>query len=255
MEIPMTSSAWHIDRGSAQLQHAHLAATIDLARPARGLVGLRVGNDCLEGAGLLGIELPSSVVSGAGMLGACHGCGSRVTAACGESKDWPVRVEATWRALGPSGPNAPLATLELVVSVETQVPDTRPELAVGSVLPTTSASRLVDAPTPRFETIGELPCAIEPDAGPGCLLFRFPGSEVSYAEMVHPLDFLQDRLECVTESPRGVRLRHRLFGGRLEKGVILRARVCGVFLRREGDARIAAQSYTSFVAAEPPLGT
>jgi len=39
----------------------------------------------------------------------------------------------------------------------------------------------------------------------------------------------------------------------LEKGVLLRTRVRGAFLRREGDARLAAALYAAFAAADPPL--
>jgi hypothetical protein len=258
----MTSSAWQIDRQRARLQLAQLAATIDLSQPAQGLVALRVGSDCLEPAGLLGIELPSLAASGARLLTECRVRGLCLAAAYKHSEDWPVRVEAAWRAEGASTSadgastaNAPLATIEVVVSVETQRLDSRPELAVASVLPTADVSRLVDARTFRFETVaGELPCAIERDGRPGCLLFRLPGSDISYAEMVHPLDFLGDRLEASAESVPTVRLRHRLFGGRLEKGVILRARVRGVFLPRQRDTRIAAELYSSFAAAELLLG-
>jgi len=251
----MTSSPWKIDRQRARLQLAHLAATIDLAEPARGLVGLRVGSDRLEDAALLGMEVPSSAAGDGKSLSECRVRGSLLTAAYQGSEDWPVSVEATWRAEGPSASNAPLATLALVVSVETQVLDVRPELAVGSDLPTTNVSRLVDPQALRFESVvGEFPRVIEPGGGPGCLLFRFPESDLSYAEMVHPLDFLEGRLQGSTAPRPTVRLRHRLFGGPLEKGVILRARVCGVFLQRDGDARIAAECYASFAAAEPPLG-
>jgi len=247
-------TAWKIDRQGARLQVARLAATIDLAAPAGGLVGLRAGNDRLENAALLGVEAPSSAAGDGKSLRERRVRGSLLTAAYRGSEDWPIGVEATWRAESPSASNAPLLTLTLVVSVETQVLEARPELAVASVLPTTNVSRLVDAPSPRFESVGgEFPWVIEPSGGPGCLLFRLSQSDLSYAEMVHPLDFLESRLQGGTGPRPAVRLRHRLFGGSLEKGVILRARVCGVLLPRDGDARIAAECYARFAAAEPPL--
>jgi hypothetical protein len=50
-----------------------------------------------------------------------------------------------------------------------------------------------------------------------------------------------------------LRLRHRLLWQPLEKGVILRARVRGIFLPRQDDMRIAAACYRQFVVADPPL--
>ena len=52
-----------------------------------------------------------------------------------------------------------------------------------------------------------------------------------------------------------LRVSHQLFSERLEKGVILRARLRGVFLPRQRDTRVAAACYTAFAAAEPPLAT
>jgi hypothetical protein len=99
------------------------------------------------------------------------------------------------------------------------------------------------------------PTAIDADSGTGCLLFRLPGGELSYAEMVHAADFQHDELSW-EDRPHGVlRIAHRLFRTSLEKGVILRARVRGVFLPRQNDAAIAAECYAAFVAADPPLGT
>jgi len=248
-------TAWKIDRRRARLQLDHLVAVIDLAEPARGLVGLRVGNASFDKAALLGVEAAPSAAGQGESICKCRARGASLTAAYRGSEDWPIEVEATWRAEGPSASHAPLATLALVVSVETEVLDARPELTVASVLPTTDVLRLVDVRAARFESVGgEAPWVIEPSGGPGCLLFRFPQSEVSYAEMVHPSDFFDSQVHGGTGPGPTLCLRHRLFGGALEKGVILRARVCGFFLPRDGDAGMAGECYARFAAAEPPLG-
>jgi hypothetical protein len=56
-------------------------------------------------------------------------------------------------------------------------------------------------------------------------------------------------------AEQGGRLRHRLFVSRLEKGVILRARVRGVLVIREDDCSLAAAAYHRFVKSPPPLTT
>jgi hypothetical protein len=73
--------------------------------------------------------------------------------------------------------------------------------------------------------------------------------------MVHPADFQRDELEWDGRYGGVWRVAHRLFCTNLEKGVILRARVRGVFFARQGDVAAAAECYAAFAAADPPLGT
>ncbi|MFH1923571.1 MAG: hypothetical protein ABIP48_27240 [Planctomycetota bacterium] len=253
----MNSCLWQLDRHNAQLRVAQLTAAIDLSNPAVGLSGLCLSGNSLGDARVLGIEMPSFPVGRADALAESLVRGADLVADYEESENWPVRVEAVWRAGDRSTSSGALAIIELVISVRTHRLESRPELVVQSALPTTDVLRLADQDTAQFDSIGrEGPCVIKPAGGPGCLLFRFPASESSpsYAEMVHPADFVEDRLRVVGESAPSVELRHRLFPGPLEKGVILRARVCAVFCRRDDDAQTAAQCYAAFSAAEPPLG-
>jgi hypothetical protein len=91
-------------------------------------------------------------------------------------------------------------------------------------------------------------------AAPGeiaCFIFRLAGSQSSYVEMVHPADFNESMLR---RSPSGeTELSHRLFAGRLEKGVILRSRIRAIFVPRDSDAALARACYADFAAAEPVL--
>jgi hypothetical protein len=73
--------------------------------------------------------------------------------------------------------------------------------------------------------------------------------------MVHPADFQHDELLRNSVQQQAAYLRHRLFPEPLEKGVILRARVRGVFVPRDGDTQIAAECFDAFAATEPPLST
>ena len=50
-------------------------------------------------------------------------------------------------------------------------------------------------------------------------------------------------------------LSHRLFAERLEKGVILRSRIRGLFVPRDHDTELAQSEYRRFAASEPPLTT
>jgi hypothetical protein len=175
-----------------------------------------------------------------------------------ESSRSPVRVDAVWRAVAPAAAANSLAAVDLIVSVRTHLLDTHPNLAVESVVPASDVFRLSASQSAVCEPLGladKGPIAIDPDRGAGCLLFRLPGDLVSYAEMVHPADFQHDELSRGVSGDRTLHIAHRLFRTSLEKGVILRARVRGIFVDRRDDARAAAACYAAFAAADPPLGT
>jgi hypothetical protein len=250
------SPVWQLVKQRAGLRLAELRAAIDVSRPADGLADLRLGGDSLRGARVLGIEFPSVREGETAGLAECYVRGADLAAVYRESESWPVRVDAVWRADVPSASDGPVATLKLLVSVRAHVLDSRPELWVESVVPASEVLRLADAEPARFETVRDTsPLNIDRGEGAGCLVFRLPESDVSYAEMVHPADFLESRLEREGTLDRAVRVRHRLFSCPLEKGIVLRARVCGVLLARGQDTQLAAEFHAAFAAEEPPLGT
>ncbi len=83
---------------------------------------------------------------------------------------------------------------------------------------------------------------------PGVFLFRPPAAEFTYAEIIFPTDF------CGATASGGV-LRYQLFPDSLEKGVIRRARLQGVWLPREDDEALAMACHERLLAAAPPLTT
>ncbi|NUQ61401.1 MAG: hypothetical protein HUU20_02865 [Pirellulales bacterium] len=172
------------------------------------------------------------------------------------SEAWPIQLDARWIArTGLAG--EPVATWDLIVSVHTDLLDSRPELGVVSTLGCSAGLRLLDA-AGRFAELDlptEQTAVIGPAGGPGCVLFRFPKGQFSYAEMVHPADFHHDEvLTLKSNESCTAKISHRLFVESLEKGVVLRARIRGVVLPRDADCRLAADAYWAFAAADPPLG-
>ena len=135
--------------------------------------------------------------------------------------------------------------------------DSRPDLAVQSVLAIRECLRLVNPAAPRFQPVevSQSHAELAWESGPGCLLFHLPQDDHSYVEMVHPADFQHDELASGPGGGLHVRASHRLFHDPLEKGVLLRGRVRGIFLPRCNDLAVAAQAYAEFAAEEPPLGT
>jgi hypothetical protein len=181
-----------------------------------------------------------------------------------------VRAQIYWRRLEPVEFSKTLETqtlvaLDSIVSVNTSVLDVDPQAHVRSSIVALSALRLSDG---RFDelALGPADATIAARDGAGCFVFRLPDGARSYVEMVHPVDFGQSIIRCTPHAtptdagtpageggPRHCETLHRLFHQRLEKGVILRARIRAALVRRDRDTAVALSAYERFAAAEPPL--
>ena len=249
----MPHSPWQPIIGHAtKLQLNRFSAVVNLARPREGLSEVAIDTHALKNARLLSITAATDDPS------EYYVRGTDLIAAYDASGRQPVRVDALWRATPPATADTFLAALDLIISVRTALLDSRPALPVETTIAADDLLRLQSFAPASWSPVdlnSAAPVAIDADSGTGCLLFRLPGSTLSYAEMVHAADFQHDELSWA-DQPNGVmRIARRLFRTSLEKGVILRARVRGLFLPRQNDAAIAAECYAAFVATDPPLGT
>jgi len=78
------------------------------------------------------------------------------------------------------------------------------------------------------------------------------GPPAWYAEFVHP----QDVTRCLSSGPApGCTTRYALFGHDLEKGVVLRARLRGLWLPGDAPRAEARKRYEAFLGEPPPLMT
>ena len=235
-----------------------LGAVLDPARPDEGLTGVCPAGVPVEGMRLLAVEFPWPAAPGGRQPPAeCYVRGADLTAVYQESPAWPVQVDLVWRPVFPKAQDGILAGIDLLVSVRTPRLDSRPQLVVRSLLPSSAIFRLTQRAASRWEPVtprSDCSLTFEPATGAGCFVFRLPGTGLSYVEIVHPADFFRDELLCRPGSP-GAGLRHPLFPEPLEKGVILRARLRGLFLPAEDDLRFAGEAYAAFAASDPPLGT
>ena len=235
-----------------------LVARLDLTRPADGLLDIVVVGKPWHAARLLGVVAAPLPEHAADTPTESHVRGADLVVAYEASAHRPVRVDALWRAVAPAVGDKFLAAADLIISVRTHLLDSRPELAVQGVLPACEIVRLTALDPIACQPVpypANAPIVIGRENGVGCLLFRPLGHALSYAEMVHPADFQRDELPCGAPGSHEVRIAHQLFPMSLEKGVILRARVRGIFVPRVDDARIAAECYAAFTAADPPLDT
>ena len=255
----MHDVGWQIVAHETKLRCGPLAARIDLRRPDRGLGALTLRNQSVAGCGILAVEIPG--IDSANADVDFYSRGIDLVGTYGPTSDaWPFRTQIYWRArLG--GEASGTAAIELVVSVQTNLLDSKPQLLAGSRLIGSKPRHLVNPLLGRFvahEQTQPGDFQLAADNRCGCTLFRLPHGLGSYAEMLHPLNFGRTELTH-SGSPGGDAetwsLKHPLFAESLEKGVILRARVLGAFLKSENDESQAVAVYREFAASEPPLTT
>jgi hypothetical protein len=156
-----------------------------------------------------------------------------------------------WRAV----PHAQLgaAQIELVLSVQTDLLDSQPQWKVSSQAAETQVLHAASLSSDRFQP---LPSQQQPftfdhqQSSEHLFLFRSSRTGISYAEMIHPSDFV--RATLITD---GCLLESTLFPERLEKGVIRRGRICGWFIPAENDLQTAVELAQQFVNEPLPLTT
>lgn len=168
------------------------------------------------------------------------------------SEEFPVAPQFYWRAAFEKELQA--AQVEMILSVQTDLLDSNPEVTVSSVA---LESRLYYADAIDSGAFRELtPNASETEVNrelsrQHLFVFRNEMLGISYAQMVHPSDFVAARVVTGPEHPPLVE--STLFPEFLEKGVIRRGRICGWFMPSENDLAAAVKLARRFVDEELPL--
>ncbi len=264
----MSPTCWQFEAQQARLALGELSASIDAARPEQGLVGLTLGNRAVNGQ-LLGVcFLPNNRKHDDGQhevsLVDAYSRVADFVATYAQTETRPYRSQVYWRAHERSGEPSAVAALDLLISVQTDLLDSHPEVHVTSTLPASEVWRLDSSGTfAPLEVGSPQPTSLSRTDGLGCVLLRLAdtdrngspsnGPPLSYVEMIHPTDF-SELIMKMTEDNR-LQTEYTLLADFLEKGVIRRARLRGVLLERSGDLEAAADWYQSLVSAELPLAT
>jgi hypothetical protein len=147
------------------------------------------------------------------------------------------------------------AQIEMILSIQTDLLDSRPQSTVQSALVNCRAFHARALAAEAFQEVtpasGSARFA-EDGRGEHLFLFRDAARGFSYAEMTHPSDFFTAVIDGGPQ-PGDWRLTWALFPHHLEKGVIRRGLVSGWFLPVENDLAAAAQLAREFVREPPPL--
>ena len=250
----MAFSSWHLHGQQARLSAERLSAALEVSRPHQGVGDLSAHGAALPGMRLfqtytLGEETPAQAAED---VHDCYVRGDDLVATYRESAARPVRPQVYWRALRLGQDDAEAFGLELILSMQTSLLDSDPGLLCKSVIPAHSVRQLIDVQTPRYITHSPEGQAIEAGsaAGQGVHLFTLSNAPWTYAQMTLPADF--SFAEARQEQGQ-FSLSQRLFRERLEKGVIRRVRVRGLFLPQDNDEPLAARLYQQWMDEAPPL--
>ncbi len=259
----MSLHAWHLLAGMAHLRLARCSAVVDLLDPVGGVGELCADDHAITGTRVLCVELRPVGPPDSTTTSECYVRGADLVATYNQRPETQMRTQIYWRAASTDA-GSTLATIELLTSVQTSSLDSCSRLTTHSELTAKESFRLSDPERGTFIRLSRetecLPSAAESQL-PDCYLFRLASCPFSYAEMVPPGDARHTICERLADgdssavAPLRMQLSHQLFAERLEKGVILRARVLGVLVERDNDQAIVARHYASLLAEALPLTT
>ncbi|HEY2827022.1 MAG TPA: hypothetical protein VGJ04_05420 [Pirellulales bacterium] len=264
---------WQLAGNTAALLAAAWNAKIDLTTPQLGLA-LRFSGAAQNKSPLqiLGAEFGDRQPIEPQRIDA-YVRGPDLVTTYGEAPPERLRSQVYWRVL-PAGEfaadfSAQIAVaFDLILSSNTSLLDSDPQSNIRSLIPNISdVLQVVRADTTQLlaEQIAMVPkpsdslqtiTATPEDRAAGCFITRLDGVPYSYVEMVHPADFHRSTLTLTksrqTDETSSL-IKHQLFHERLEKGVILRARLRAALVDSQQDEAAALAAYNHFAAAEPPL--
>jgi hypothetical protein len=247
-----------IDNRTVRLQLQRFAAIVDPTNPAGGLQEVTVDGQEIPGFHPLAPELPPIPAGEAARAAERYTRGGDLVVTYNDRPAPQMRSQIYWRAASHERQGA-IAAIGLVASVQTSLLDSCPLFAARSQLLAAEAFRLNDTEKGTFTNLVPPSSEADPDSeptAPHCYLFRLPGRQYSYAEMIHPADTQFSSWDgWLHGTDFRLQLRHELFADRLEKGVILRARVLGVLVDRREDKAAVARHWAAFLTEDLPLTT
>ena len=255
----MTESPWRWHSPVAQLALNDVHGSIDVTQLHVGISNLQVHRRKQLGS-ILGVAVSQpddrAEVRGA-RLREAYVRGNDLVTKYDDSAGQPIRTTVYWRGQTIVGQNVSYPAVSLAVSIETDLLDTYPTIQVTSIVKGSETVVVRDlfgehpVPNPPDSLIDETGCVTFSDQV--LVVYRWVDTNWSYAEMTHPSDF--QRLTLFGTGPQQVdqRAEWRLFGQFLEKGVIRRARLQGVWLPKRDDVPQALECYRAFVESKIPL--
>jgi hypothetical protein len=173
-------------------------------------------------------------------------------ASFGAVSDWPYSPQIYWSVGAVDSVSGIIGSMSLIVSVQTHLLDTWPRIAAGSRIVSDETLRVQIARGGVSANPFTSRDAIQSTEEALCVVHRLRGMDVSYAEIMLASDFRDVSLTRDAESGE-YGAKWTLFSEFMEKGVIRRARLVGVFLPRENDVELAAACCKAVERSPLPL--
>lgn len=249
-------SPWDIRGYKAHVHTPTWQAVVDLLHPQLGLMDVQVRGVLLTQCQLLQVITPGNTgeLDYDETLEEAYQRLDDLVVTYGESARRPIRPQLYWRVLRG---RQWLGGMELVVSVQTPLLDSRPATWVSTRWAHGEAWRLLDPAFELFEPLTldpEQPAYLTPADGAGLFVVRPQSATFSLALAIFPADFA--RIEIGPSADRaGHELSFELFADSLEKGVIRRSRLRCWLLPRDEDMSLACAAYHDFCRSPLPLTT
>ncbi|HVT26867.1 MAG TPA: hypothetical protein VHE81_02505 [Lacipirellulaceae bacterium] len=245
---------WSLQGNLAELRVNDLAGLLNVAQPHSGLHEMQLDGKPLS-AVLLSVFRANGTDSKSWPLPLLEAYvrGNDLVATYQPTSDWPFSPQLYWQANTFESQPGVSTALSLLVSVQTHMLDTWPNIGIESRLPLGELLlvKSPDSDRPQFESLGHRQ-SIATSNDTCCIVSRFDGVPFSYVEMALPDDF---RKVTMKYEGDGISLEWHLFADFLEKGVIRRARVHTALLRRENDLQTAAACCAAARRLQLPLTT
>lgn len=246
MDPQLIDVAWSVDGSLANMGAATPVNTgtisssteivhgqIDLRNAPLGLHALSVSGRTLAGAALALAPAPALQDLAGAQPSDWFVRGPDLVAVYERTSQRPLRLLFQWTRIPGQPDRGLLGGMELVLSVQTDELDSLPELALRSTMP----SKHVNVQEFAAEESSES----EPfDDAVRAYVFQLDSG--AYVEFAHPRFGVHSACDAASVS-------HCLFQRRLEKGVILRSRIQGLFFRDDNLSPI--RDFALRFAAEP----
>jgi hypothetical protein len=255
---------WSFEPPVASLRCGQLSGQVDVSRPDLGLSCAAFGMHPVQGA-LLQVQRRdeserATAVSNVSAfrqlwplaVAEAYVRGDDLIGSYQATRDWPYSPQIYWRANSLSSVSEVVGSLSMLISVQTQLLDTWPQISVHSQLVSDETLEVMPDDDGR-------PCAkaikdgdvLRPRTDPCCVVRRPSKLPLSYVEIMPASDFRT--LKFHVESDGSDSIQWEIFGEFLEKGVIWRARVHSALVLRENDLEIAVACINATQRAALPL--
>ena len=239
-------AVWHVNQRMCQLDDQQFSASLQLDKPSLGLLDTQVHGELVGNHQFLKIiqqdENETAEVSDFFIRG------SDLVVTFAQHKERSVQPQVYWRY---SRFDDSTFVVDIVISVQTSLLESNPTISVQSIV---QNAKLLEWNKQQLTPIewGDRGFA----ESSGVAVCQFADSNVSFMTAVHPSDFQSFRFErTVMGNTERTVLKLDLFQHELEKGVIRRGRVRGVFLQAGNELEVARKISGDLANQPPPLTT